>query len=61
MLYYDRTDVFERIDINKTSASRECDICHYWHFLNKDFKFQSYVIDTMIYQWCLWTYLYVKH
>ena len=50
MLYYDRTDVFERIDINKTSASRECDICHYLHFLNKDFKFQSYVIDTMIYQ-----------
>ena len=29
MLYYDRTDVSEGIDINKTSASKECNICHY--------------------------------
>ena len=27
MLYYDRIDVAERIDINKTNASKECDIC----------------------------------
>ena len=26
MLYYDRIDVFEGIDINKTSASEECDV-----------------------------------
>ena len=32
MLHYDRIDVFEEIDINKTSASKECDICHYWYF-----------------------------
>ena len=29
MLYYDRNDVSERIGVNKTSASKECDICHY--------------------------------
>ena len=29
MLYYDRTNFFEVIDINKTSVSKECDICHY--------------------------------
>ena len=29
MLYYDRIDVSEGIDINKTSASKECDVCHY--------------------------------
>ena len=29
MLYYDRTDAFVGIDVNKTSASRECDICHH--------------------------------
>ena len=29
MLYYDRIDVSERIDINKTSASKECNICDY--------------------------------
>ena len=42
-LYFDRNDVSEDIDINKTSASKECDICHYWYFLNKRFKFQPYV------------------
>ena len=33
MLYYDRIDVSEGIDVNKTSASKGCDICRYWHFL----------------------------
>ena len=39
MLYYEITDVSEGIDINKTSASKECDICHRWYFLNNGFKF----------------------
>ena len=43
MLYYDRIDISEGIDINKTSESKECNICHYYYFLNKWFKFQSYV------------------
>ena len=30
MLYYDRIDIPEGIDFNKTSESKECDICHYW-------------------------------
>ena len=37
MLYFDKIDVSEGIDVNKTSASKECDICHYWYFLNKGF------------------------
>ena len=41
MLYYDRTDVSEGIDVNKTNKLKEYDICHYWYFLNKRFKFQS--------------------
>ena len=40
MLYYDRVDISEGIDIIKTSASKECDVCHYWYFLDKIFKFQ---------------------
>ena len=28
MLYYDRINVSEGIDVNKTSESKECDICH---------------------------------
>ena len=31
MLY----DVFEGIDVNKTSESKECNIFHYWYFLTK--------------------------
>ena len=45
MLYFDRIDIFERIDINKTSALKERDICHYWYFLNKGFKFQPNVCN----------------
>ena len=30
MLYYEGIYVSEEIDVNKTSKSKECDICHYW-------------------------------
>ena len=57
MLYYDKTDVSEGIDINKASASKECDTCHYWYFLNKERSFKAmYAIDAMIYSLCLWTF-----
>ena len=29
MLEHDRIDILEGIDVNKTNASKECDICHY--------------------------------
>ena len=45
MQYYDKIGVSEGTDINKTSASKEHDICHYWYFLNKGFKFQSYACN----------------
>ena len=37
MLKYDRIDISEGIDVDKTNESRECKFCHYWHLLNKDF------------------------
>ena len=40
MLYCNRTDASEEIDVNKTRASKGCEICHYWYFLNFSFKFQ---------------------
>ena len=43
MLKYDRIDISEVIDINKTNASKECDICHYWYFLDKGFKYERYL------------------
>ena len=45
MLYFDRIDVSEEIDVNKTSASKDCDIFHYWYFLNYIFKFQPNVCN----------------
>ena len=40
MLYYDRISVFEGIHSNKTSESKECDICYYLYLLDKAFSFQ---------------------
>ena len=45
MIYYDRIDVSEGIDVNKTSASEEYGICHYLYFLNNSFKFQPNVCN----------------
>ena len=42
MLEYDRIDISEGIDINKTNASKECDICHCWYLLGKYFKYEPY-------------------
>ena len=35
MLCFDRIDVSEDININKTVSSKECIICNYWYFLDK--------------------------
>ena len=45
MLKYDRIDISEEIDINKTSESKECKFCRYWYFLNKNLSYGSYTCD----------------
>ena len=40
MLQYSRIDISEGIDVNNTSASKECDICHYWYFKDVGFKYK---------------------
>ena len=45
MLEYYRIDISEEIDINETNASKECDICHYWYFLDKSFKYEPYICN----------------
>ena len=45
MLEYDRIDISEGTDINKTNASKECDICHYWYFLSTGFKYEPYICN----------------
>ena len=34
---------YEKIDVNKTSASKKCELCHYWFFKDVGFKFEEYV------------------
>ena len=41
MLKYDRIDISEGIDVNKTNESKEC----YWYFLNKIFRYGPYTCD----------------
>ena len=42
MLQHDRSDVSGGIDIKKTSKSKECALCHYWHFKHVGYKFQPH-------------------
>ena len=44
MLYYDRIDINEGIDLAKNNNNKECMICHYW-FFNHGFKFQDFVCN----------------
>ena len=45
MLQYERIYVSEGIDTNKTSASKECMLCHYWYFKDVGFKFEPHVCN----------------
>ena len=45
MLEYDRIDISEGTDVNKTSLSKECDICHYWYFKDIGFKYEKYLCN----------------
>ena len=45
ILYEERIDVSDGIDIIKTNASKEWIICHSWYFLEKGFRFQSAFYD----------------
>ena len=46
MLEYDRFDISERIDINKTNASNECDICNYCYFKDIGVKYEPYLCNA---------------
>ena len=48
LLYYYRMDVGEVIDVNRTSASKECIIYHYWYLLDK--------VSSGCLEWVLWCF-----
>ena len=43
MLRYQKINISEGTDVNKTSASKECELCHYWFFKDIRFKFEKHV------------------
>ena len=45
MLQYERIDISEGIDFDKTNKSVECTICHYWYFKDIGFEYQPYVCN----------------
>ena len=45
MLKYDKIDISEGIDVNKTNKLKECMFCHYWYFLNKNISYGPNTYD----------------
>ena len=45
MLQYKKIDASEGIDVNKTSASKECELCRCWFFKDGQFKFEEHVCN----------------
>ena len=46
MLEYDRIDNSEGIDITCNKLiSKECWVCHFWYFIDKNFNFDYYLCN----------------
>ena len=45
MLRYQKIDISEEINVNKTNASKESELCHYWFFKDIGFKFEAHVCN----------------
>ena len=45
MLRYQKINISEGIDVNKTSVSKECELCYYWFFKDIGFKFEELVCN----------------
>ena len=42
MLEYEKV---EGIDVNKSSNSKECSLCHFWYSIDKNFNYQKYLCN----------------
>ena len=45
MLIYEKIDISDGIDVDVSDKSKECMLCHYWHFLDKSFSYGPYFCD----------------
>ena len=52
MLQYERIDISEGIDFDKSDKLKERMICHYWYFKDIGYKYEPYVCkNVIIYRW----------
>ena len=45
MLEHGKIDISEGIDDDMSNKSKECMLCHYWYFLDKNFSYGPYLCD----------------
>ena len=45
MLQYERIDISEGINFDKSNKSKECMICHYWYFKDIGYKYEPHVCN----------------
>ena len=45
MLEYERIDISDGIDVDMSDKSKECMLCHYWYFLDRNFSYGPYLCD----------------
>ena len=45
MLEYEKIGISEGIDVNKSNNSKECSVCHFWYFIDKNFNYGPYLCN----------------
>ena len=45
MLVFEKIDISDGIDVNKSYKSKEGMLCYYWYFLDKSFSYGRYLCD----------------
>ena len=45
MLVYEKIDISDGIDVDMSDKSKECMLCHYWYFLDKNFSYGPFLCD----------------
>ena len=45
MLVYEKIDISDGIDVNKSYEPKEFTLCHYWYFLDKSFSYGPYLCN----------------
>ena len=45
MLEYEKINISDGINVDKSDKSKECMLCHYWYFLDKNFSYGPCLCD----------------